>query len=103
MLKKNLAILCIVLSVISFAHAQDKYNKEGSYTAHVKGQLTMHGVTRDIETTGIIKTDGTQLETYATFTITLSDFNIKIQSIVKNKVARTIKITVDCKLEPLKG
>src|SRR5437588_12703706 len=26
------------------------YNKEGSYTAHVKGQLTMHGVTRDIET-----------------------------------------------------
>ena len=79
------------------------YNKEGSYTAHVKGQLTMHGVTRDIETTGTIKTDGTQLETYATFTITLSDFNIKIQSIVKNKVARTIKITVDCKLEPLKG
>ena len=34
------------------------YDKEGSYPAKVKGKLTIHGVTQDIETSGTVKVDG---------------------------------------------
>ncbi|HEU0065478.1 MAG TPA: YceI family protein [Flavisolibacter sp.] len=78
------------------------YNKPGTYAVKVKGQLTLHGVTHNIETNGTIKVAADNLETNASFDITLSDYNIKIQSMVKNRISKTIKINVDCKLEPLK-
>ncbi|HEU4471687.1 MAG TPA: YceI family protein [Flavisolibacter sp.] len=79
------------------------YAKDGSYTAKIKGKLTIHGVTKDIETTGIIKVSGGKVETNAVFNILLSDYNIKIPAVVKDKLSNTIKITVDCKLDPLKA
>ncbi|MFL5787884.1 MAG: YceI family protein [Flavisolibacter sp.] len=82
-------------------NSEINYTKEGTYQAHIKGQLMMHGVTKNIETTGIIRVTGSRLETNSTFTILLSDFNIRIPSVVKDKVSRNIKINVDCKMEPL--
>jgi polyisoprenoid-binding protein YceI len=79
------------------------YTKEGTYTAKVQGKLTIHGITKDVTTTGIIKVDGDKLDATSTFNIKVSDFDIKIPSIVKDKVSNNIQITVDCKLEPLKG
>src|SRR5256714_11238409 len=43
MLKKNLAILCIILSVISIAHAQDKY-----YTKSGKIEFYSNAALEDI-------------------------------------------------------
>ena len=80
-----------------------KYGTPGTYTATVKGQLTIHGVTRDIVTTGTIKVDGDKLLTNSVFNIKLSDYNIKIPSLVKDKLSNNIKITVATNLEPLKG
>ena len=61
----------------------------------------MHGVTKNIETAAIIKVSSSHLETNSSFSIVLSDFNIRIPSVVKDKVSRNIKINVDCKLDPL--
>src|SRR3954468_13491507 len=79
------------------------YSKDGTYTAKVKGKLTIHGVTKDVESTGTIKVNGGKLDTKSTFDVKLSDYDIKIPSVVKDKISNNIKITVDCKLEPLKG
>ena len=38
----------------------------------------------------------------STFNIALADYGIKIPSLVKDKIAKTIKITVDAKLDALK-
>jgi len=78
------------------------YTKDGSYTAKVKGKLTIHGITKDVETTGTVKVDGGKLDIASSFNILLSDYEIKIPAIVKDKISNSIKITVDCKLEPLK-
>lgn len=78
------------------------YKKDGSYTASIKGQLTMHGVTKEIVTTAVIRVSGNQLNTTASFTVPLSDYRIKIPAVVKDKVSGTITILVDCKLQPLK-
>jgi flagellar basal body P-ring protein FlgI len=80
-----------------------KYSKDGTYTAKVKGKLTIHGVTKDVESTGTIKINGGKIDANSTFNVLISDYNIKIPAIVKDKVSNNIKITVDCDLEPLKG
>jgi polyisoprenoid-binding protein YceI len=79
------------------------YTKDGTYPVKVKGQLTMHGATRAVEPAGTIKIDGGKVSASSSFTIKLSDYNITIPAIVKDKISKTIDVTVDCKLEPFKG
>jgi hypothetical protein len=84
-------------------HSEINYVKDGTYPVKVSGQLTMHGVTKNVQTTGTLKIDGGKIDAISTFNIKLSDYQIKIPAVVKDKVSNNIKITVDCKLEPLKA
>jgi len=79
------------------------YTKDGTYTTKVKGKLTIHGVTKDVETTGTLKINGGKIDANSTFNVLMSDYNIKIPAVVKDKVSNNIKITVNCDLEPLKS
>jgi hypothetical protein len=81
-------------------NASINYKKAGIYPARVKGKLTMHGETKDIETTGTIAVNGDNLQISSNFPIQLSDYKIKIPSLVKDKVSNSIKIMVEGKLEP---
>jgi polyisoprenoid-binding protein YceI len=84
-------------------NSEINYAKPGTYTAKVKGKMTLRGVTKDVETTGTLKVNGGSIDATSAFTIKLADYNIKIPSVVKDKISNNIKITVDTKLEPLKG
>jgi Uncharacterized conserved protein len=77
------------------------YTKDGTYTAHVKGRLTIHGQTKDVTTNGKISVKGRKLQTSATFNILMSDYNISIPALVKENMSNTVTITVNCTLEPL--
>jgi polyisoprenoid-binding protein YceI len=77
------------------------YARDGSYPVSVKGKLTLHNVTRDLDVPGTIKVANGKVDAMSTFTIRLSDYKISIPSPVKNKISNNIKITVDTKLEPL--
>ncbi len=79
------------------------YSKDGTYPATVKGKMTIHGVTKDVETTGKVKVSGGKVEIESVFNILLSDYKISIPAVVNDKISNSIKITVDCQLEPLKG
>lgn len=79
------------------------YAKDGTYNVNVKGKLTMHNVTKDVEVPGTIKVSGGKIEAASTFNIQLSDYNISIPAAVKQKVSNAIKIDVNTKLDPLKG
>ena len=84
-------------------NSEINYTKDGNYTAKVKGKLTLHGVTKDVETTGTLKVSGGKVDAASTFNILLSDYNIKIPAVVKDKVSNNVKIVVSCLLEPLKS
>jgi polyisoprenoid-binding protein YceI len=84
-------------------NSEINYSKDGTYNAKVKGKLTIHGVTKDVETTGILKVNSGKIDASSTFNVLLSDYKISIPSIVKDKVSNSIKIVVDCNLEPLKS
>lgn len=77
------------------------YAKDGSYPAKVKGKLSMHGETKDIETEGKIIVKGGKLLIAANFSALLSDYKITIPQLVADKVSKTAKIVVDCTLDPL--
>jgi polyisoprenoid-binding protein YceI len=79
------------------------YTKDGSYPVKVKGKLTIHGVTKDVEAPGTIKVAGGKIDAASTFNVLLSDYNISIPAVVKDKISNSIKITVNTNLEPLKS
>ena len=83
-------------------NSEVNYTKDGTYSAKVKGTLTMHGETKEVEAIGNVVVKSGKLQTAAEFTILLSDFKIEIPKVVKDNVSNTVKITVDCSLEPLK-
>lgn len=84
-------------------HPTLNYKRNGIYPIQVKGLLTMHGVTREVQTTGTLKVEGNAIRANSTFTIRVADYGIKIPKLVQDKVAKTVKIAVDTKLDPLKG
>lgn len=84
-------------------NSEINYAKDGTYSAKVKGTLTMHGETKEVETTGNVVVKPGKLQAGAEFIILLSDYKIEIPKVVKDKVSNSVKIAVDCSLEPLKG
>ena len=82
-------------------NSQVDYNKTGTYPITVKGELTIHGITKSIDVNGTIKTSSF-IELDASFPVKLSDFAISIPSIVKDKVSNNVKVNVNAKLEPYK-
>jgi hypothetical protein len=84
-------------------NSEVNYGKEGTYPVKVKGKMTIHGVTKEVETVGTVKVDGEKVKTEAEFNLLLSDYDVKIPSVVKEKISNAIKITVDTKLDKLKG
>jgi hypothetical protein len=77
------------------------YSVDGSYPARVKGKLTLHGQTRDIETKGLLIVKGDKISIEAGFNVTVADYNITIPKIYRDNIARSVKVTVDCTLSPL--
>lgn len=78
------------------------FSKDGSYPVTVKGDLTLHGVTKNIEAPATISISGGKISANSKFNIKVKDYNIKIPTTVINNIAETISVTVDCKYEPLK-
>ncbi len=78
------------------------YAKDGTYKANVKGQLTIHGQTKPVETEGKIQVKNGKILADAVFGIALADYNVEIPKLVKDNIAKIVNIEVDCTLDPLK-
>lgn len=77
------------------------WNQPGKLQVRAKGMLTIHGVAQE----RIIKADVTilpnkSLQVESLFSVMLSDHNIPIPRIVKEKLAEEIKVGISAKLEP---
>jgi polyisoprenoid-binding protein YceI len=68
--------------------------KDGTYPAEVKGDLTIHGVTKPVTTKGTIVVTGKVISANAAFAIQVTDYGIAGQAIDAGKVSKEPKITV---------
>lgn len=78
------------------------YKANGSYPATVKGKLTIHGVMKDVESSGNITVKDGKLQARATFNVMIDDYQITVPRLYRDNISKTIKVTVDCSLDPMK-
>ncbi len=73
-------------------------DKDGVYKVSVKGNLTLHNVSRAVETTATLEVKAGHLLGVAELKVRPEDFNIGIPSIVRDKIDKeiTVKINIDC-------
>ena len=72
------------------------FNKDGSYAVKVNGNLTIHGVTKNISAPGTIVIKNGNVSATSSFKVLVRDYKIKIPSIVSNKIAESIEVKVSC-------
>lgn len=73
-----------------------KLNKATVY--EVEGDLTLHGVTKKVKTKLTFTPSGNKIIITGSFVVKPSDFNIQIPSVVKSKIAETVKIMINFEL-----
>ncbi|SRR6056297_1596937 len=77
------------------------YSKPGQYSVNVKGDLTIHGVTKTIQTPGTIEVTQDGLNAHSEFIVKPADYDIKIPGIMRNKIAEEIEVTVKMDYEKM--
>lgn len=68
--------------------------KDGTYATEVTGDLTIHGITKLVTTTGSVVVAGKAITASAAFTVKLEDYGITGKAIEGGKVTNEPKITV---------
>lgn len=70
------------------------FAKDGSYKVSVKGDLTMHGVTKNVTVNGVIEIKAGKPNARGSFTINLKDFKIDASSVTEK-----VEVEVSCQYQ----
>ncbi len=76
------------------------FKKDAVYPVTVEGNLTLHGVTNKIKTSGNITVKGGKISSASTFKIKLADYKVSVPSFQSSKIAEVIEVTVNCSYDP---
>lgn len=76
------------------------FTKDGEHKVTVKGTMNLHGVTKEVESTGTITVKGTDIIVASTFKIKIADYNIKVPSLYVQNIAEIVDVKVNATLEP---
>ena len=72
-----------------------------TYVVEVTGDLTIHGETNAITSEASFNVIDGVIRGASTFTIQLADYNIEIPAVVRDNIAKEIKITINAEYELL--
>ena len=75
------------------------FAKDGTYAAKAEGELTIHGVTQEVEAEGEVKVENGNIVIASVFQLKPEDYDIKIPGIVRDNIAKIIDIHVDITYE----
>jgi len=70
------------------------FTTDGMYSVSVSGDLTLHGVTKKITSTGTITVKGGKISADSKFNIKLADYNVSIPKLVKDNIAESVEVKV---------
>ncbi len=76
--------------------------KNGTYKATVDGNLTMHGVTKNISEKGTIEVKDGKVSVKTKFSVVPKDYAIVIPDLVKDKFAKSMDVNIDVVMEVYK-
>lgn len=76
-------------------------SKNGEYPVTVSGDMTIHGVTQRVEATGVVTVKGDDISASSEFPVTVADYDIEIPAVVRDNIAKEVKVSVAVDYEPL--
>jgi len=81
----------------SFEEPVADINSTGNKTVTLKvnGSLTLHGVSKMINTVAVLQIKNNMISAVSNFKILLSDYNIKVPAVVGNNISKEIEIKVN--------
>ena len=77
------------------------YTSNGIYEVEVEGELTIHGVTRQVSADGSLEVTEEGVRARTTFLLNPEDYGIKIPAVVRNNIAEKMEIRVDLLHKPM--
>jgi len=75
---------------------------DGKHTAVLKGDITIHGITKPLETKVLIRSEGGKIFAETEFELIVADFNISIPSVVRDNIAKMVKVKLKAEFMELK-
>jgi polyisoprenoid-binding protein YceI len=78
------------------------FSKDGSFDASIKGDLTIHGVTKTVEEKGTFTVSDGKIQGQSVFNVLLEDYEVKVPGAVKKQISESIEVSVDVMLEEVK-
>lgn len=66
----------------------------GTYEVLIVGEMTIHGVTKKVSANGIFTLKDSELSAQAKFPLIIEDYDIDIPSVVSDKIAKEVSISV---------
>jgi len=76
-------------------------NKTGAYEVTVSGDMTIHGVTKPVTVKGTIEVLADAIKAISKFNILPEDYDISIPSVVREKIAKEMEVTVNMNYAPM--
>ena len=77
------------------------FSQNGSYDAVIEGELTIKGVTNDINEKGTVTVNGSRVTAESVFQVILADYGIEFTSgRPASNIAGTIEVTVNAEYQP---
>jgi len=77
------------------------YRSPGIYPVMVLGDLTIHGVTRSLNTKGTLEVKANGIVAHTSFRLNPEDYEIKIPRVVRDNIAENMEITVELGCNPI--
>ena len=77
------------------------FTKPGVYKTTVEGDLTMHGKKNHIKHDGTLEVKDGKLLVKAKFSVIPQEYGIEIPSAVRDKIAKSMDVTVDMVYDPI--
>ncbi|MCF8277349.1 MAG: YceI family protein [Flavobacteriales bacterium] len=74
--------------------------KDGDYPVEVSGTMDLHGKSQEVKTKGTFTVKGGKLSAKAVFMLIPEDYDIEIPGVVREKIAKEMKISVNASYEP---
>ena len=74
--------------------------KNGVYPVAVDGNMTIHGVTNKVKIKGTLTVKDNTIRAQSSFPISIKDYNISIPTLVIEKIAEVVQVTVDITYQP---
>lgn len=77
-----------------------KSMNNGSYEVDVKGELTIHGIKKPLNTKATLTVSNGDLSGALTFKVKVKDYEIKIPKVVVRNIAEEVEVTATFEYEP---